>query len=454
MDMTRTLRGALFGVSMVTSLALGGQGTLAAALKVDQYTLDNGLQIVVIPDHRSPVVTSMVWYRVGSADDPKGKSGIAHFLEHLMFKGTAKIPPGEFSKLVRRKGGEDNAFTSYDFTAYFQKISKDNLDFVLGLEADRMQNLRLSDENVLPERSVVQEERRLRTDNDPSSLFGEQMSATFYMAHPYRRPIIGWMEDINALTREDALAFYQTYYTPQNAILIVAGDVGGEEVLALAQKHFGPLENTAPRLPRKRTLEPPSLSERRVVMHDGRVTVPSFQRLYHVPSATTAAPGESEALEVLSEILGGSTTSRLYRTLVVERGLASHVDFSYDGDGRDNGALIVSASPTPKGDVQALEAGIDEVLSTFLKEGALEEEVRRAKNRLVAETTYALDSQFHLAYLFGVALTADRKVEDVLSWDQKILGVTTEKVTEVARKFLMKNPATTGLLLPNLSPTP
>ncbi|MGI9462528.1 MAG: M16 family metallopeptidase, partial [Aestuariivirgaceae bacterium] len=282
----------------------------ARALNVDvtHFELDNGMQVVVIPDHRAPVVTNMVWYRVGAADEPVGKAGIAHFLEHLLFKGTEKLAPGDFSKIVRRNGGQDNAFTTHDFTAYYQRIAKDRLDLVMGLEADRMANLQLTDDDITPEKAVVQEERRSRTDNDPSSLLGEQMTAALYIAHPYGKPVIGWMSDVENLSREDAIAFYRQYYTPKNAILVVAGDVSADEVRTLADKHFAPLKNTADPAPRARTPEPEPLAARRITMIDERAANPYVQRIYLTDNYRSKSKNRGHALEILSKIIGSGTT--------------------------------------------------------------------------------------------------------------------------------------------------
>ncbi len=240
-------------------LLIAAHGARAALPDVETFMLANGLQVVVIPDHRAPIVTHMVWYRVGSADEPQGKDGVAHFLEHLMFKGTKRYPPGAFSLLVRKNGGDENAFTAKDYTAYYQSIAKDRLDLVMDLEADRMQNLLLDDDNVTSEREVVLEERRSRTDNDPSSLMSEQLDASMYLAHPYHRPVIGWMADIKRLNRADAIEFYKAHYTPANAVVIVAGDVTLAEVKALAEKHYGGLKNTFAVTKRERIAKPPPL---------------------------------------------------------------------------------------------------------------------------------------------------------------------------------------------------
>ncbi len=419
----------------------------ALNIEVARYTLGNGMQVVVIPDRRAPVVTQMVWYKVGAADEPQGKAGIAHFLEHLMFKGTPQVPAGEFSRIVRRHGGEDNAFTSQDFTAYYQRIAKDRLDLVMGLEADRMRNLQLTDQAVLPEREVIKEERRQRTDNDPANRLGEQLDAALYLAHPYGKPVIGWMSEMSQLNRDDAIAFYRLHYTPSNAVLVVAGDVDPGEVKALADKHFGVLPNSAQPQPRIRTSEPEPVASRRVTLADPRVATPLIQRSYLAPSYRTAKPGEAEALEVLAEVLGGNSTSRLYRSLVVNQQVAAQAGASYSGENLDSGNFVIYATPVPGGTNEAAEAALDSELDRLAREGSSEEEVARARNRLLADTVYSLDSQFRLAYLFGAALTSGRTVEDVLAWDERVRKVTKEDVDRVARAVLQLNRSVTGVLI-------
>ena len=336
---SRSVRAALAAVAGLFTLVLGAGSVLALGEGTTTFTLDNGMQVVVIPDHRAPVVTHMVWYRVGAADEPRGQSGVAHFLEHLMFKGTEKIAPGEFSRIVARHGGQDNAFTSQDYTGYFQRIAKDRLPLVMEMEADRMSNLQLSDEHVLPERDVVIEERRSRVDNEPASRFGEQLDATFYLSHPYGQPVIGWMHEIEALDREKAIAFYERYYTPNNAILIVAGDVTEQEIRPLAERIYGQIPVRAEVAPRQRPKEPPHEAAQRLTLKDPRVTTPLLRRQYIVPSYSTAEPGEAEALDLLGHILGGGTTSRLYRELVVEDQIASYAAAWYAGDYLDSGTF-------------------------------------------------------------------------------------------------------------------
>jgi zinc protease len=420
----------------------------ALDVEVSHFTLNNGLQVVVIPDRRAPVVTHMVWYRVGSADEPQGKAGIAHFLEHLLFKGTKTLPAGEFSLIVRRHGGEDNAFTSHDYTAYYQHISKDRLDVVMALEADRMANLVLTEEDVATELEVVREERRSEVENDPAALLSEQVSAALYLAHPYRKPVIGWMAEVEGLTLDDAMAFYRIHYTPANAIVVVAGDVAADDVRVLTEKHYGALVNTAEPDLRMRTPEPEPIAARRVIMADDRAASPAMQRHYLVPGYTTAGPGEAEALEVLAKVLGGGTTSRLYRTLVVEANAAAYAEASYSGDGLDGGSFAIYAAPNPGGSLDRVEHEVDAVIAGIIADGVSEAELERARNKLVADTVYALDDQFHLAYIFGVALTNGRTVEDVLGWTQAVEQVTADDVQTAAAKFLRIERSATGLLMP------
>jgi zinc protease len=440
----RGLYAALAGLAL---LAVFAAPLSAAQPLAETFTLANGLQVVVIPDHRAPVVTHMVWYRVGSADEPQGKAGIAHFLEHLMFKGTNKYPPGAFSRIIRQNGGEENAFTSKDYTAFFQRIAKDRLGLVMDLEADRMQNLVLKDDNVLPELKVVEEERRERTDNDPSSLLGEQIDAMLYLAHPYRKPVIGWMPEVDKLTREDAISFYKAHYTPANAILIVAGDVTLDEVKKLAEEHYGKLTNTFDVSTRIRTEEPEPLAPRRVTLTDARAASPVIQRTYLTVSYATAQKGEAEALDVLAELLGGGATSRLYRKLVVEKRLASYAGAWYSGDGLDSGTFGVYASPNPGGKVEPAEAEIDAVLEEIKANGITADELARTKATLIAETVYARDNQGNLARNFGSSLTTGTTVKDVLEWPDRVEAVKLEDVKAAAAKTLDIRRSVTGILL-------
>ncbi|PLX34500.1 MAG: peptidase M16 [Hyphomicrobiales bacterium] len=414
---------------------------------ISTFFLKNGMQVVAIPDHRAPVVTHMVWYRVGAADERPGKSGIAHFLEHLMFKGTKDIKPGDFSKIVARNGGQDNAFTSQDYTGYYQRIARDRLELVMKMEADRMRNLTLTDKDVLPERDVILEERRMRIDNDPSSRLSEQVSAALYVAHPYGKPIIGWENEMAGLTRKDALTFYRKYYAPNNAVLIVAGDVEPAELKTLATKYYGGLKPSEGIAKRVRPSEPVPDAERRVVLRDKDVRLPTMRRSYLTPSYTTAAPGEAEALSVLSELLGEGATSRLYTKLVVERKIASGAGSYFIGEHMDNGVFMFYGMPTGGKDIAEVEKAIDEVIAELLADGVTEKEVEHAKKILISDNIYSRDSQSGMARMFGAALTSGQTVEDVLDWPDRIEKVTAADVTAAARKYLRPENSVTGILL-------
>ena len=422
----------------------------AAALDIalSSFTLGNGMQVVVIPDHRAPVVTHMVWYKVGAADEPKGKAGIAHFLEHLMFKGTSNHPVGEFSQLVRANGGDENAFTTQDYTAYFQRIAKERLALVMELEADRMQNLVLTDENVLPELKVVQEERRERIENDPSGLLAEQLDAALYTAHPYGKPVIGWMTEVQQLTRQDALDFYAAHYEPGNAILVVAGDVTPDEVRLLADRYYGVLKNKRPLAERIRTVEPDAVAERRVTMRDARVSTPIWQRKYLTPAARALPQRDELAMSILAEALGGRAQSRLYRTLTIDKKLAAYAGAWFSDDQLDSGDFGVYAAPNPGVEPATLEREVDVILTDLRDKGITQADLDAIRNRMIAESTYMLDSQETLARMFGVALTTGQKIDDVLNWERDIATVTVDDVSRAAKRVLDLRASVTGVLLP------
>ncbi len=423
-------------------------GASGSGPNVSYFKLANGLEVVVIPDHRTPVITHMVWYKVGSADEPPGKSGIAHFLEHLMFKGTKKNPAGKFSKVISEIGGQENAFTTADYTGYFQRTAREHLKTLMAFEADRMTGLVLTDKVVEPELKVVLEEQNQRVANSPGARFGEQLEAMLYLNHPYGKPVIGWRHEIEKLGREDALAFYRQFYTPNNAVLVVAGDVTASEVKKLAEATYGKVKPRAKILPRMRPHEPEVQNVvRRLEYADPRVTQPSLQRYYLVPSAATAKPGESEAIDVLSHILGSGTTSRLYNVLVVERGLAVNAGGWYQETQLDDSRLSISGTPKPGVTLQQLEEGIDAVIAEIIEKGVTEDELKRAKNRLIADSVFAQDNQAMLARWYGVALTTGLSVERVQDWPNRIRAVTAGAVQEAARKWLDKRRSVTGYLV-------
>ena len=323
--------------------------------RVSEFTLDNGLQVLVIPDHRAPVVTQMIWYKVGAADEPPGSSGIAHFLEHLMFKGTDRIPTGQFSKTVARNGGEDNAFTNHDVTAYFQRVAKDRLPLVMEMEADRMANLRLTEDDVATERKVILEERRTRVDNDPGSILQEQMMAALYSNHPYGIPIIGWEHEIRALDREDALSFYRRFYAPDNAILVIAGDVEPDEVRKLAEETYGKVEPSGLVNGRARPQEPARAAPVKVTLDDPRAGRTTVQRFYLAPSYASAEPGEAEALDLLMRVAAAGSVSKIYKQMVIEDQKAANAGGWYSDSGLDSGRLGFYAIAAEKVSAEELE---------------------------------------------------------------------------------------------------
>ena len=436
------------GVAAVFLLAsIAPQSADAQIFNPTTYTLDNGLQVVVIENHRAPVVTHMVWYNVGAADEPPGKSGIAHFLEHLMFKGTAKHKLGEFSDIIARNGGSENAFTSQDYTGYFQTIAADRLALMMEFEADRMTGLILTDEIIQPERQVVIEERRSRTDSSPRALLNEQVNAATYSNHPYRLPVIGWEHEISALTREEIVGFYKTWYAPNNAVLVVSGDVTPEQVRALAEKHYGPIP--AQKLPpRVRPTEPPQHAPREVVLRDARVDQPAWSRRWLAPSYVAGDKEHAYALEVLSQVIGGGSSSRLYASLVIDQELAVSAGAWYSPDNLDRTVFGVWFSPRPGVDVDKLAGALEAQMARFLKDGANEEEVARAKQRLVDSAVFARDSLSGPARIFGAALTTGQTVDDVEQWPARISAVTVEQVNAAARAILHPETSTTGILLP------
>jgi zinc protease len=417
------------------------------------FTLTNGMQVVVIPDHRTPVVTQMVWYKVGSADETPGKSGLAHFLEHLMFKGTAKHPVGEFSQTVLRIGGNENAFTSTDYTGYFQRVPREQLGKMMEFEADRMTGLILKDENVLPERDVVLEEYNMRVANSPDARLSEQIMAALYLNHPYGRPVIGWHQEIEKLDREDALAFYKRFYAPNNATLVIAGDVDAQEIRPMVERTYGVVA-AQPAIPaqRLRPQEPTPAGPRTVTLADPRVEQTSVRRYYLVPSATTAAAGESQALDVLGQLIGGGSNSYLYRALVVDKGLAINAGASYQGTALDSAQFMISASPKPGVEFADVEKTIDAVIADVATNAVPAADLERVKTQLVAEAIYAQDNQATLARWYGAALTTGLSVDDIRSWPDRIRAVTAEQVRNAAQKWLEKKRSVTGYLIKDTAP--
>ena len=431
-------------IALVTAIATP---SLAAGPEVASSTLANGLELVVIPDHRAPVVTHMIWYKVGAADETPGKSGLAHFLEHLMFKGTAKNPTGKFSQVVARIGGQENAFTSQDYTGYYQRVPSDQLKTVMEFEADRMTGLALTDDVVRPELNVVLEEQNMRVANNPAARLGEQMDAALYLNHPYGRPVIGWRHEIEQLNREGALEFYRRFYAPNNAILVVAGDVTADEVRTMAEETYGKVPRFAEIKPRLRPQEPAQQAARTVTLADPRVTQPSVSRYYLAPSSLKARPGESEAIDVLAHILGRGSNSRLYQKLVVDKNIAVNAGASYDGTTVDNTRFGVYGTPKPGTSLPQLEQAIDVVIDDLIEHGVTAEELERAKSRMIADSVYANDNQRMMAQWYGASLATGATVDEVRTWPDRIRLVTAEAVQDAARRWLDKQRSVTGYLI-------
>ncbi len=420
----------------------------AQAAEVTDFTLENGLQVVVIEDHRAPVAVQMLWYRIGAADEPPGHSGIAHFFEHLMFKATDDLKPGEFSATVEAQGGNDNAFTSWDYTAYHERVAADRLALMMTLEADRMRDLQLTDAAVATERNVILEERNQRIDSDPGSLFAEQTRAAQYLNHPYGVPVIGWRHEIEALDRNDAEAFYRTYYAPNNAILIVAGDVQPDAVRAMAEQHYGPLQPTADIPPRDRPKEPPQLAERRVTMSDGRVSEPYMMRTYLAPNRRSGDQKEAAALLYLAELLGGSGTTSLFaKGLQFSDPKAVYSYAFYDGTALDSGTFGFGLMPLPGVKPEEAEAAMDRIVTDFMAAGPDPAAFARIKTQLGAAEIYARDDVEGLARRYGEALTTGLTLKDIEDWPAVLQSVTPDDVMQAARKVLDRRKAVTGWLL-------
>lgn len=436
----------IFGVLGFISAFL--PATLHAEI-VTSFNLNNGMQVVVIEDHRAPVVTHMVWYRVGAADEKAGKSGIAHFLEHLMFKGTKTMAPGEFSEIVSANGGQENAFTSFDYTGYYQKVSADRLPLMMKIEADRMQNLILSEEEVLPERDVIIEERNSRIENNPGALLREQRNAMQYFNHHYGIPVIGWKHEMAQLTRQDALDFYKQYYAPNNAILIVAGDTTPDKVRALAQKYYGkrtPSDNLPERV---RAQEPPHLAPLRIEMQDARVRQPQMIRTYLAENRKSGDQSEAAALEMLAQLLGGSgLTSYLGQELQLKQKVALNISAFYDGVALDRDTFGLFILPAPGVTKKEVEDALNAALQAFLGTEIDQEHLTRLKTQAIAGQIYARDSLSGLARRYGVGLTSGLTIEDIQAWPDVLQAVTADDVKAAARKVLNINNSVTSWLLP------
>ncbi len=412
-----------------------------------ETTLKNGLRIIVKEDHRAPTAVQMVWYRIGSIDEVDGHSGVAHVLEHMMFKGTPSVGPGEFNKRVAAAGGRDNAFTSRDYTAYFQQVPKEKLDEMMALEADRMRHLNVAPQEFAQEIKVVMEERRMRTDDNPQSKLFEQMNAVAFQAHPYRRPIIGWMNDLETMTAADAKAWYDTWYVPNNAYVVITGDVDHKAVFALAEKYYGPLE--ARPLPVRRQQVEPRQEGPRCVTVKAPAELPILIMGYKAPVIRDIErDSDPYALEMLASILDGHDAARFNKKLVREDKVALSVGIDYDDTARGPGMLYLHGTPSEGKTVADLEAALRAEIARVQKDGVSEQELKRAKAQLLAGQVYKLDSMFGQAMEIGQIESAGLPYQQVDRMLEKLQKVTAAEVQSVAKKYFNDDALTIGLLDP------
>jgi len=434
--------GALVALALPTTAALARDNE-----DVTHFTLNNGMEVVVVEDHRAPSVQQMVWYRAGSADEPKGSSGVAHFLEHLLFKATDKMDAGEFSATVAKNGGRDNAFTSYDYTAYFQRVAADRLELMMQMESDRMKNIRLTPENIATERDVIIEERNQRTENDPSALFREQLNAAQYLNHRYGTPVIGWMHEMRELDLQDALDFYKLYYSPNNAILVVSGDVEPDNVRQLAEQYYGKIPAN-PELPeRLRTQEPPQTAERRLTFRDDRVAQEYVSRSYLAQERDPGDQKTAAALTILAELLGGGTTSYFAEKLQFDTSIATYSAAFYSGQSLDDTTFNIVVVPQPGVSLQDAEDAMDAAVAGFMKDGVDAEQLERIKQQVRAEQIYARDNADSVANRYGSALAIGLSVQDVQDWPDVLEAVTADDIMQAAKDVFNREASVTGWLM-------
>ncbi len=446
------MRSLIFVLSL---LMMSVSGSLADVSKlkpdISEFTLENGLRLVVIPDRRAPVVTHMVWYQAGAADDPIGKSGVAHFLEHLLFKGTTTYQGNEFSNAVSEIGGQENAFTSSDYTAYYQKVTPSALRQMMVFEADRMRNVVINDDVVLPERNVILEERSSRVDTRPSSIMNEFVRTALYVHHPYGVPVIGWEHEISKLTREDTLEFYEKWYQPWNAIVVVAGDVEPQAVLKDAKETYGKVVASRAKIERNWVQDPEVVVAKTIEYTDKRVTNPSWSRSFITPSYRNAEDGEAEALDLLAAILGGSVKSRINQEITLKRQIANSAGAWYSGSSRGPGSFGVYGSPRGDVEISEIENALQTEIDKLLADGVTQEELDYARRAFLKSIIYSQDSQVALSRIFGSILANGGTIEDFVGWPDAIAKVTVEDINRVARKYLDKKRSVTSRLLPEQS---
>jgi len=429
------------------AVLLAGAAMAQQDWAVSEHVLDNGLQVLVREDHRAPVAVAQIWYRVGSSYERRGETGISHLFEHMMFKGTERHPAGEFSEIISREGGRENAFTGRDYTAYFEILAADRLEIALELEADRMANLRIDAEALERERRVVLEERRLRTDDRPEGRFSERYSPVAHPASPYAHPIIGWADDIRNIDVDDLQAWYERWYTPANATLVVAGDVEPQAVFDLAAEHFGGIPGgPAPEVAAPQGLEAPG--ERRLTYRDPQARVPQLQLGYGVPSAATVeSPGDAYALLMLSMVLDGGDGARLGQRLVRDQGIATAAGAGYGAVSRLDTQFSLYATPSGD-DVEALESALRAEVEALHESPVSEEELERARSQLLADHLFELDSVFYQAMQIGMLETTGIGWESLERFRDRVQAVTAEDLQAAARRYLVPERLTVGVMLP------
>lgn len=424
-----------------------GTSVEAAVFYPTSFKLANGLQVIVVTNRLSPVVHQMVWYKVGAADESAGKSGLAHYLEHLMFRGTENVPAGQFSKVIAAQGGHDNAFTSYDYTAYYEEVEASRLPLIMQMEADRMHQLRLSHATAEPELRVVLRERQQRTDNSPEGRFMEKLNQKLMPDYPYGKPLIGWRRDIQKLTVADARKFYQTYYAPNNAIVVITGDVKVEEVMSLAAATYGrvPMRDAPPAPPFRPA---PQIGVLEFTMADARVEHPKILWRFVVPSYAAQRDGEAYAYEVLSEVLDSGEVGILHKRLVSERGIASVVGASYDPDARAETTFSILVSPHPGKSVAVVQKALKQSLRDAAEKGVEVELVEKAKQRLKRAAIFAREGLAVPGHAFGMAVATGHTAADVESWPERIDAVTVEQVNAALRDLAASKRQVMGALVP------
>lgn len=436
----------LITMMVMVLLALSTSAALGQDMKVTETVLPNGLKVLLKEEHKSPVVTFQIWYRVGARNERLGKTGMSHVLEHMMFKGSKKYGPKQFSQTVQRNGGNDNAFTSKDYTAYFENFSADRLEIAMDLEADRMQNLLLDPKDFLSERDVVKEERRMRYEDDPTNTMVEQMMATAFAAHPYQWPVIGWMADLGNLTRDDLYQHYRTYYAPNNATIVIVGDFDAKKVLPLVKKHFGSIPR-GPEVPKVGAVEPKQLGEKRIVVKQ-EAELPAIYAGYKVP---TVKHRDAYALNVLQGILSSGKSSRLYKSLVYEKQIALYAGGDYEDISVDPHLFYVYAGVMPGKSTDEVEKALYAEIERLKNEPVTDEELQKAKNQAESSFLMSQDSVFYQAMLLG-------QFETVAEWRiyarylDNIRAVKKEDLQRVAREYLTEDNRTVGILVPVKKP--